>query len=188
MKNLVASLFLLSGLPAFGAETLAIVPRHSAVVFHWNHFGYSKPVARLEKIEGKIYLDEKDMAKSTVTVKLALDGLRTGVDALDRHLKTAEFFDAAKYPDISFTSTGVVKGPMDTLKITGNLFIHGETRPVVLDAKINRISVDPVSKTTRAGFDAEFMLRRSDFGVGKFVPAVSDDIFVRITVEAGAVE
>eukprot|EP01034_Spumella_vulgaris_P044229 gene44229-54979_t len=186
MKYFILSLLLLSGLPAFGAQELAIVARHSAVVFQWNHFGYSNPVARFEKIEGTLLLDEQDLTKSSVTVKLALDGLRTGVAALDEHLKTEEFLDAARYPDITFTSTGIEKGPMDTLKISGMLFVHGVTRPVVLNGKINKISTDPVSKKSKAGFDAEATLRRSDFGVGKYVPSVTDELLVRITLEAAA--
>ena len=186
MKQLILSSLLLCGLPAFGAQDLAIVSRHSAVVFQWNHFGYSNPVARFEKIEGKLLLDEKDLTKSSVMVTLSLDGLRTGVAALDEQLKTDDFLDAAKYPDITFTSTGIEKGPMDTLKIKGNLSVHGVTRPVLLNGKINKIDTDPVSKKTRAGFDAEAVLRRSDFGVGKYVPSVADELLVRITLEAGA--
>jgi len=188
MKYLVLPLFLLAGLPAFAAESLSIVPRHSAVVFHWNHFGYSNPVARFEKIEGTLMLDDKDVTKSSVNVKLALDGIRTGVEALDKHLKTADFLDAANHPEITFTSTGIVKGAMDTLKVAGNLVVRGVSKPVVLNAKINKISTDPLSKSVKAGFDAEVMLRRSDFGVDKFVPSVSDELFVRITVEAGTKE
>lgn len=192
MKYLVLPLFLLSALPAalpaFGAESLHIVSRHSAVVFQWNHFGYSNPVARFEKIEGRLMLDEKDMTKSSVTVKLALDGLRTGVDALDEHLKTATFLDAANYPDITFTSTAVEKGAMDRLKIAGNLVVRGVSRPVVLNARINKIGTDPASKAVKAGFDADVMIRRSDFGVDKFVPSVSDELTVRITLEAGSKE
>lgn len=186
MKPVLLTLCLLAGLPAFGAEDLAIVSRHSAVVFQWNHFGFSNPVARFEKIEGKLVLDDKDLTKSSVTVKLALDGLRTGVEALDEHLKTDEFLDAAKYPEVTFASTRIEKGAMGALKISGNLSVHGVTRPVVLSGKINKISTDPVTKKTKAGFDAEAMLRRSDFGVGKYVPSVADELFVRITVEAGA--
>jgi polyisoprenoid-binding protein YceI len=75
---------------------------------------------------------------------------------------------------------------MDTLKINGMLFLHGVTRPIVLNAKINKISTDPATKKSRAGFDAEATLRRSDFGVGKYVPSVADELPVRITLEVGA--
>ncbi|KQW93999.1 polyisoprenoid-binding protein [Massilia sp. Root418] len=185
MKSLILPALFIFSLPAFAAEELAIVARHSAVIFQWNHFGYSNPAARFEKLEGKLILDEKDLAKSSVTVKMPLDGLRTGVEALDEHLKTEEFLDAAKYPDISFTSTGIEKGPMDSLKIAGKLVVHGVSKDVVLNGKINKISVDPVTKKSRAGFDAEAMVRRSDFGVGKFVPSVADELHVRITLGAG---
>ncbi|WP_377703955.1 YceI family protein [Pseudoduganella sp. UC29_71] len=185
MKYLLLPLLLPLGLPAFGAEALPIVARHCAVVFQWNHFGYSNPVARLEKMEGTLVLDEKDLAKSSVTVSMPLDGLRTGVDALDEHLKSEDFLDAANYPAITFTSTGIEKGPMGTFSIAGRLVVHGVTRPVVLKGRINKISTDPVTKKSRAGFDAEAMLRRSDFGVGKYVPSVADELHVRITLEAG---
>ena len=188
MKLLMLPLLLLASLPALCAETMIIDPSHSAVVFHWNHFGFSNPVARFEKIEGKLVLDEADLAKSSVTVKLALDGLRTGDDFLNKRLKTAEFLDAATYPDISFQSTGIVKGPMNTLKITGNLSVHGVTRSVVLDATVNKIHTDPQAKTGRAGFDAETVIRRSDYGVDKYVPAVTDELFIHITLEANVEE
>ena len=188
MKFLILPLLLLANQAAFCAETMTIDPSHSAVVFHWNHFGFSNPVARFEKIEGKLVLDESDLTKSSVTVKLGLDGLRTGDDFLNKRLKTAEFLDAAQYPDITFKSTGIAKGPMNTLKITGDLSVHGITKSVVLDAKINKIQTDSKAKTGRAGFDAETVIRRSDYGVDKYVPAVTDELFVHITLEANLEE
>jgi polyisoprenoid-binding protein YceI len=110
------------------------------------------------------------------------------VDALDQNLKTAAFLDAANYPDITFTSTAIEKGAMDRLKIAGNLVVRGVSKPVVLNARINKIGTDPVSKAVKAGFDADVMIRRSDFGVDKFVPSVSDELTVRITLEAGSKE
>jgi polyisoprenoid-binding protein YceI len=184
MKRLLLPLLLLPCLPAFCAAKLTIDPDHSAVIFHWSHHGVSNPVARLEKMDGKLVLDDADITKSSVFVKLALDGLRTGVDALDKRLKTPEFLDAAKYPDVTFKSTSIEKGPGDALKITGHLSMHGVTKPVVLAAKINKIVMNDAAKTTGAGFDASTTIRRSDFGIDKFVSTVSDELFVRITVDA----
>jgi polyisoprenoid-binding protein YceI len=184
MKYLLFALFLFSGLPAFADETFAIDQHHSAVVFNWDYRGFSHPVARLEKIDGKIVLNTGDITKSSVSVAIALDGLRTGVELLDRHLQGDEFFNAEKYPLITFKSTRIVKGPMDTLAITGDLSMHGITKPVVLRAKVNRIQPGRPGEPGRAGFEADTMLRRTDFAVDKYVPAVSDEVDVHITLEA----
>jgi polyisoprenoid-binding protein YceI len=184
MKYLLFPMLMCATLPADAGETLAIDPTHSAVVFSWSHKGLSNPVARLEKINGRIMLDTGDLSKSSVQVVMPLAGLRTGVGPLDQRLKSDDFFAATRYPDIMFTSTKVVQGPMGTLAITGDLFVHGITKPVVLQAKINRI--EPASEAERgsAGFEADTVLRRSDFGVDRYVPAISDDIHVHLTVEA----
>ena len=163
-------------------ETLPIDPGHTAVVLTWNHRGYSHPVARMEKVAGNLSLDSADLSKSSVSVTMALDGLRTGSEALDKRLKGPEFFDAVRYPQIIFTSTRVEPVGAGALRITGDLSVHGVTRPVVLDARINRIGTT-LLRNTEAGFDADLQLLRSDFGVDKFVPIVSDQVGVHITLE-----
>ena len=188
MKSFLLPLCLFLALPAMAAETLAIDPNHSAVVFSWNHHGVSNPVARFERIEGMLVLDSMDLTKSSVTVKMAADGVHTGVATLDKRLLTAEFLDAAAYPDITFKSTRIEKGPMGTLKISGDLSMHGKTKAVVLDARVNKISPDLVSKKSQAGFDAVATVKRSDFGVDKYLSSVADELSVRITVDASSEE
>jgi polyisoprenoid-binding protein YceI len=175
---------LLANSAAFSAETLAIDPSHSAVIFSWNHRGFSHPIARLEKIDGRVILDRADLTRSSVSLTLALDGLRTGDDALDRRLEGAEFFDAARYPRMTFKSTRVEALGSNALRITGDLSVRDITHQVVLDVRINKISADSANKVT-AGFDADTALRRSDFGVSRYVPMVSDELSVHITLEAG---
>ena len=172
-------------------EQYAIDVSHSAVVFGWNHFGFSNPTARFDKIDGSVLLDKTDLTKSSISVTLPLEGLDTGVTKLDEALKGPDFFDEAKYPTITFTSTKVEKAGENGLKITGNLTIHGVTKPVTLDAKVNKIGIfeiPGVIKAQAAGFDATTVIKRSDFGVSKYVPAVSDDIPVRITLDAKQVQ
>lgn len=185
MKPVIFALFLLASLAAKAAEVLKIDALHSAVVFSWNHFGFSNPVARFEQVEGELRLDAQQLDKSSVSVSLALEGVRTGVPALDKRLKAPEFFDAAAYPLITFTSTCVELVARDQLRITGQLSMRGVTRPVVLQAKLNKIQAAG-DRLSRAGFDAEATLRRSDFGLDRYVPAVADEIGVRITLEAFA--
>lgn len=184
MNYPVVSLALLfTSLPALCAETLPVDPSHTAVIFSWNHRGFSHPVARLEKISGNLLLDRSDMTRSSISVTLPLTGLRSGDDLLDTRLKGAEFLDLARYPVITFKSTRTeVVGPHG-LKVTGDLSVHGITRSVTLDVTINRIS-STSDKEVTAGFDADVTLRRSDFGVGRYVPMTSDELSVHVTLEA----
>ena len=183
-RVLLASLIAAASLPAFAAQKYDIDPGHTVVTFGWNHFGFSNPTARLEKISGSVLLDAADLTKSSVSVTMPLDGLHTGVEKLDAHLKTDEFLDAAKYPNITFTSTKVEKAGADALKITGDLSVHGVTKSVVLNAKVNKIGDNPMMKVASAGFDADIVIKRSDFGVNKYVPMVSDEIPVHITLDS----
>jgi polyisoprenoid-binding protein YceI len=185
MDRLIMSLtLLLAGLPSPSAESLQIDPSHSAIVFSWTHRGLSHPVARLEKVHGNVLLDASDVTQSRVSVTLPIDGLRTGDDSLDRRLKGAEFFDAASFPAITFTSTKIEVAGGNALKITGDLSVHGITKSVVLNATINKI-IDGAGHKVTAGFDADVLLRRSDFGVSRYVPMTSDELSVHITLEAG---
>jgi polyisoprenoid-binding protein YceI len=185
----VASLsaFAAQGAKVPGAENYAIDDSHSEVVFGWNHFGFSNPTARFDKIEGSVLLDEADLTKSSISVSLPLEGLDTGVAKLDEVLKGPDFLNAAKYPTITFNSTKVEKAGENGFKITGDLTVHGVTKPVTLDAKINKVGIFEIPgkiKAQAAGFDATTVIKRSDFGVTKYVPAVSDEIPVRITLDA----
>ena len=163
--------------------TYKLDPNHTMVLFSWNHFGYSNPTADLGLGEGTIVFDEQHPAQSSVRVTLPLARLDTHVPALDEHLKKADFFDAAKYPVVTFASRKVEALGDDKFKITGDLTVHGVTRPVVLDATLNRVGPHPMSKAQSIGFDATATLKRSDFGVGAYVPNVSDEVHVRITTE-----
>jgi polyisoprenoid-binding protein YceI len=184
-------IFASDGAKLLGAEKYDIDASHSEVVFGWNHFGFSNPTARFDKIEGSVLLDKADLTKSSISVSLPLESLDTRVAKLDEALKSPDFFDAAKYPTITFKSTKVEKAGENGLKITGDLTIHGVTRAVTLDAKVNKIGIfeiPGVIKAQAAGFDATTVIRRSDFGVTKYVPAVSDEIPVRITLDAKQVQ
>ncbi|MEO9077928.1 MAG: YceI family protein [Rhodanobacter sp.] len=163
--------------------TYKLDPNHTMVLFSWNHFGYSNPTADIGLGEGKVVFDEKHPAQSSIEVTLPLANLDTHVAALTSHLKEADFFDAAKYPVITFKSSKVQPLGDHKFKVTGDLTVHGVTRPIVLDATLNKVGPHPMSKAQSIGFDATATLKRSDFGVGAYVPNVSDEIHVRITTE-----
>ncbi|MCG2607468.1 YceI family protein [Acinetobacter sp. SM34] len=161
-----------------------IDPTHTATVFTWNHFGFSTPSANFSDIQGTINVDNAKPANSSVNVTIPLSSLNTNVKALDEHLKTADFFDAAKYPNITFKSTKVQALGKNKYKITGNLTVKDVTKLVVLDAVLNKQGVHPMTKAEAIGFNATTSFNRSAFGVGAYVPNVGDKITVNITTEA----
>lgn len=161
-----------------------IDPTHTATVFNWNHFGFSTPSANFSDIQGTINVDNAKPANSSVDVTIPLSSLNTNVKALDEHLKTADFFNAEKYPNITFKSTKVQALGKNKYKITGNLTIKDVTKPVVLDAVLNKQGVHPMTKAESIGFNATTSFNRSAFGVGAYVPNVGDKITVNITTEA----
>lgn len=159
-------------------------PNHTMVLVSWNHFGFSKPTANFGQADGTIIYDASNIGKSSVQVTLPLAGLNSFVPDFDQHLRSADFFDAAKYPNITFKSTKVESMGKNKLKVTGNLTVKDQTKPVVLDVTLNKAAEQPMAKRAAIGFDATTTLKRSDFGVGKFAPNVSDEITLRITTEA----
>ncbi len=164
--------------------TYKLDPTHTNVLFSWNHFGFSNPTANLGLSEGTLVFDEKDASKSSVEVTLPLANLDTHVTKLDEHLKKPDFFDADKFPTVTFKSTKVQSLGGGKYKVTGDLTVHGVTKPVVLDAKLNKSGEHPMLKVQTVGFDATATVKRSDFGMGAYVPNVSDEIKIRITTEA----
>lgn len=161
-----------------------IDPTHTATVFTWNHFGFSTPSANFSDIQGTISVDNAKPANSSVNVTIPLSSLNTNVKALDEHLKNADFFNAEKYPNITFKSTKVQAVGKNKYKITGNLTVKDVTKPVVLDAVLNKQGVHPMTKAESIGFNATTSFDRSAFGVGAYVPNVGDKITVNITTEA----
>ena len=161
-----------------------IDPTHTATVFSWNHFGFSTPSANFTDIQGTINVDNEKPAMSSVNVTIPVASINTNVKALDEHIKSADFFDAVKYPNITFKSTKVETKDKKHFKITGDLTVKGVTKPVVLDAVLNKQAVHPMTKLQSVGFNATTSFDRSAFGIGNYVPNVGDKITVNITTEA----
>jgi polyisoprenoid-binding protein YceI len=180
----LASALALASAPVF-AGSYTLDPGHTQVVFSWNHFGYSNPSAQFGTVEGTLEFDQANPTKASVNVTIPLASVNSNVEKLNEHLQSPDFFDAAKFATATFKSTKVEKGATaDHLKVTGDLTLHGVTKPVVLDVTVNKVGEHPMRKAAAAGFDASTTIKRSDFGIIKYVPNVSDDIKVHITSEA----
>ena len=163
-----------------------IDPTHTATVFSWNHFGFSTPSANFTDIQGVIKVDNAKPANSSVEVTIPLSSVNTNVPALDKEFQEEAWFIAAKYPNITFKSTKVETKDKKHFKITGDLTVKGVTKPVVLDAVLNKQGEHPMAKVPAIGFNATTSFNRSAFGIGNYVPNVGDKITVNITTEATA--
>ena len=183
-RTLLAGVIALVSTSAF-ATSYTLDPQHTQVQFTWSHFGFSNPTGVFGKLDGTLEFDQADPTKSTVNVTIPLNSVNSNVAKLNEHLESADFFDAAKYPNATFKSTKVEKGATpDQLKVTGDLTLHGVTKPVTLDVTVNKVGDHPIRKAPTAGFDATATVKRADFGISKYVPGVSDEIKIHITTEA----
>jgi polyisoprenoid-binding protein YceI len=180
----LSALLAVATFPALAAEKYEIDPTHTQVQFTYSHLGFSNITGRFDQMQGDFRFDVADPTQSSVSITIPVQSISTGVDKLDEHLLKADFFDAAQFPTATFTSTGVTAAGEGKLAVAGDLTIHGVTRPVVLDVTINKIGEHPMRKRPAAGFDARATLKRSDFGVGAYVPMVGDEVTLSITVEA----
>ena len=188
-RTLLAALLAAATATAFADPvTYQLDPAHTNVVASWNHLGFSNPVMHFGDAEGPLVYDAEDVGASSVTVTLPVAGLDGFTDAFNQHLLSAELFDAAKYPQITFASTRVEAAGEGKLKVTGDLTIKGVTREVVLDATLNGAGPHPMAGREAIGFDATATVKRSEFGLGYAVPAVSDRLVLRVTTEGVVLE
>ena len=155
---------------------------HSEVDFSIKHLGVSNVHGRFGKINATLVFNEADITKSTVTATIGVDTVDTGEEARNTHLKTADFFDVANLPTATFTSTSVAKNGSN-LTVSGNLTLHGVTKPVVLEVEGPSAPVQGMDHKPHAGFSASTTISRTAFGIGtKFPSAILGDD-VKLTIE-----
>ena len=179
----LASLLFAFGTAHAAALTYKLDTNHTMVLASWDHFGYSHPVAYFGQADGTLVYDTARPEASSVQVTLPLAGLDALIPDLTEHLRSPDFFDAGKYPAITFRSTKVEAAGEGKLKVTGDLTIRDVTKPVVLDVSLNKAG-EGRNGQPKIGFDATASISRSEFGVARFVPNVSDRIELRISTEA----
>jgi len=185
MHRLASAALLVLATPAAFATTYTLEPNYTQGVLRWDHLGFSYPAAQFAQGTGTLEFDAMDPAKASIKVTIPITSLSTGVPDLDERLKSEDFFEVAKFPTASFVSTRVEKGEdMNRFKVTGNLTIRTVTRPVVLDVTLLKVGKNARTEVATIGFDARGTLKRSDFGLGAFVPQVSDEIQLQVTTQA----
>ncbi len=183
IKLLVAATIITT--PAvYAMETFAIDPSHSNVSWHVSHLGFSNSSGKWYVKEGTIELDKAKPQSSKVNVTIQVGELVTGNVDLDKHLKSADFFDVEKYPTATFVSNKVTMSGKDSAKIQGTLTLHGVSKQVTLNAKLNKMDMNPMTKKMTAGFSATTTLNREDYGIKAYLPAVGNEVKLAIELEA----
>ncbi len=181
-KLMICLSFLLSNTP-FAAEKYVLDSDHSYASWHVNHFGFAS-VSGVIKAQGTIMLDEANLQNSQVNISLNIADMKTPSTKFDETLKSSKFFNAASYPQATFVSNSIQMTGKSTAKVSGTLTLHGVSKPVTLNVRINKIGMHSYYGVKAAGFSAATILRRSEFGLGAFTPGVSDEVKVNIEVEA----
>ncbi|MFT3734506.1 MAG: YceI family protein [Rhodocyclaceae bacterium] len=180
---LVSLLVLAMGSASAAPETFVIDGTHTAPRFEYNHFGYSNQLHRFDKTSGKIVLDR--VAK-TASVEVVIDAksVNTGYEVFNGHLQGEDFFDTAKHGSITFRSTHVQFEADKPVAIEGVLTIKGISKPVTLAVTHFQLAPHPVLKRDAVGGNATAKIKRSDFGMPKYAPYVSDEVTLILAVEA----
>ncbi len=154
----------------------AIEPSHTRVLFSVSHMGFTTWYGNFTDASGRLVLDPAHPDASHLDVTIPMASVTTTNAKLDGELKSSDWFDVAKYPTATFHSTAVHVTGRDQAEIDGDLTLHGVTRPVVLTASFNGAGVNPLDHAYTAGFEVRGEIKRSDFGVSKYVPVVGDDV------------
>lgn len=153
-----------------------VEPSHTRVLFAVSHMGFSTWYGDFTGASGQLKLDPAHPAASQLEVTVPTASVATTNATLDGELKSGDWFDAAKYPTISFKSRKVIVTSPGHAKVEGDLTLHGVTKPVTLDAKFNGAGVNPLDKAYTVGFEVSGAVKRSDFGVTKYVPLIGDEV------------
>jgi polyisoprenoid-binding protein YceI len=165
------------------AGAYVLDPNHGKVTWSVNHFGFSTYVGQFTGVAAKLAVDPKAPQSAALDVTIDTGSVGTLNPALDTHLKSPDFLDAAKFPQATFKATSVKPTGDKTADVTGDLTLHGVTKPVVLHAAFNQAGVNPVDHKYSLGFAGAAVIKRSDFGIKTFVPYISDEVTLQIEAE-----
>jgi len=177
---LIASAF---ALPAIAADSYTIDPNHTFPGFEINHLGFSYLRGTFNSSSGKIVLDPAAKGGS-MDISIDTASVSTGQAKRDEHLRSDEFFNSAKYPNMTFKSNKLKYSGNKLAGADGELTLLGVTKPVSLTVTYFNCGVHPMSKKTVCGGNATATIKRSDFGMTSFAPALGDEVKLLISAEA----
>jgi len=185
-KSVLLAVLVIGSSFTCGAETQIwqIDPNHTAAQFSVRHLGISTVRGMFEKTSGTVVFDPSDPAKASIDATIDATTFNSRVQMRDNDVRSPHFLDVAKYPTITFKSTRTEVAGTGTLKITGDLTIHGVTKQVVLDVEGPSPAIkDPMMGNLRIGANATTKINRNDFGITTMPGIVGDDIQIVLDVE-----
>ena len=183
----ILSFFLLS-ITAFAQNTWKADPFHSKLGFTVTHLGIADVPGHFDKYDVTITSSKPDFSDAVVELTAQVNSINTRVEPRDNHLKSADFFDAQKFPEMKFKSTSIKKAGKNKYALTGNLTLHGVTKPVALILQHRGTTANPNAKGAPvAGIQVTGTIKRSDFGLGNGFPApmISDEVLIKADGEFG---
>ncbi|MDA7967255.1 YceI family protein [Ruegeria sp.] len=173
-KSTIAAVALMATVAPAYAQTYKTDQGHTEVRFGWSHAGVSTQHGEFTTVEGVLDLNADDIEASTLNVTIDAGSVASGFGPLDDHLKSADFLEVETYPEITFVSTGIKRTGDSTADVTGDLTIHGVTKPVVLKATLTHQGEHPLGsiidyyKGDWVAFSASTEIDHMEFGVGSF--------------------
>jgi polyisoprenoid-binding protein YceI len=188
-KTLTAAALLLGAASlASATDAYTIDSHHSEATFRIRHF-MSKVSGKLPGVSGVVNIDKANPAASTVDVTIKTSAIDTGEPDRDKHLRSADFFDVEKYPDITFKSTKVVpSGKKDVYNVTGNFTMHGVTKEITIPVEV--LGWQTLKQGERVGFSLATTVNRKDYGINwnrtldQGAVLLGDDVDINVNVEA----
>lgn len=184
LTQLFASLIALAiAGPSLAAETFTLDSRHTFPVFEINHLGFSTQRGRFNKTEGKITLDR---AAKTGSVDIRIDSASVdmGLDDWDKHMRGEDFFNAAEHPKMTFSANQFTFEGDKPTGAEGTLTLLGVARPVSLKIVGFTCGTHPINKKALCAADISTTIKRSEWGMKKYLPAIADEVVIKIPVEA----
>ncbi|MBO9154970.1 YceI family protein [Chitinophaga sp. GCM10012297] len=187
MKKITCFVLLLAASLSTFAQTWKSDKAHSQLKFDITHMGISTISGEFKDFAATITASKADFSDAVFTLTAQTGSISTGVEMRDNHLKSPDFFDAATNTTLSFKSTSLTKTGEGKYKLTGDLTLHGVTKPVTLELWYRGTIENPMNKKPVAGFRATGTIKRSDFGIGgKFAPPMlSEEVAITADGEFG---
>lgn len=165
------------------AETYQLEKTHVDLLFSINHAGFTEKHGSFRELDATLDYDSEKPENSRVTVTVKTASVDTALPARDTDLKGEHFLDVQKYPEMRFVSTRVTPVADGSLRIEGDLTLHGVTKPLTLEARLNKAGPNPFDKKPTLGFSATGALKRSDFGMSNYLPMIGDVVTLTIDAE-----
>jgi polyisoprenoid-binding protein YceI len=173
----------LADLSSVPSSVYTLDSSHGYITFTYSHLGFSNPRVGFNSFDTRLELDSDNPENSTIGVTIDASSIDSRVAEFNKHLNSIDFFNTAEHPTITFESTKVEATGDGTFDVTGNLTILGTTKPVTLAATINKAANHPMLDVPTVGVSASARIKRSEWGLGAYVPAVSDEVELSIEVE-----